>query len=703
VTLDFATGASVTSAGAFLIKTPTVVSSAPANVPSEIPTAITITGTGFAGGTPTVRFVNASNPFLGGGTGAITATGVSANTGARIEVTLSGGLTPISAGNIITFNPPTIHYVNDNAGGAGDGTSWTDAFTDLQGALAAAGENEQIWVATGVYVPGMTEMDTFQLKSGVEIYGGFEGLPGTEDDFSVRDPEAFLTILSGDIEGNDTTGAKAVVTDPANIVGINCDHVMIGSGVDETAVLDGFTITAGQADGVEFDEMLGGGMLIFQGNPTLKQLVFSGNSAAIGGGMTVTNDSDPALTDVVFSGNSATVGSGGGVANAARSNSTFLNCSFLGNFTAVDGGGFFNFNDSHPTLVDCMFSGNSADGHAGGMYNDSGTRAVLTNVTFSGNSAVNQGGGIYNDQDGAPTIQNSIFSGNMAAVTGNQISNQSLLDSVPTISNSLVEDSGGSGAGWDIHLGMDGGGNIDDDPLFVDPDGIDDATGTLDDNLRLSLGSPAINSGSNTADLDGASPGTLTISDILLDLDGNIRIAEGTVDMGPYEFGSMPPSPTPTSTFTITQTPLPTTSPTIMETPTITESPTITDTGAATATDTIPPSDTVTLTPTETEVPTVTPTPTVTETGAATLTPTETETPTVTPTPTVTDAGAVTPTETSPVSQTPTSTEEADLTDCNLNGDQTVDAEDLLILLESDSPDDVLLLFFSRCWYEDLN
>jgi len=131
VTLDFATGASVTSAAALLIKTPTVVSSAPATVPSEIPTTITITGTGFAGGTPTVRFINVGSPFLGGTATTVTATGVvlvnattitcttpragvSANTGARIEVTLSGGLTPISAGNIITFDALTITSLSPN-------------------------------------------------------------------------------------------------------------------------------------------------------------------------------------------------------------------------------------------------------------------------------------------------------------------------------------------------------------------------------------------------------------------------------------------------------------------------------------------------------------------------------------------------------------------------------------------------------------
>jgi hypothetical protein len=122
LTLSFSSGASATAVGALLIKTPTVVSSSLANVPSETPTAITITGSGFAGGTPTVRFVNDTSPFLGGTSSTVTATGVTvvnpttitvttppagvgASTGARIEVALTGGLTPTTPGDVITFDP----------------------------------------------------------------------------------------------------------------------------------------------------------------------------------------------------------------------------------------------------------------------------------------------------------------------------------------------------------------------------------------------------------------------------------------------------------------------------------------------------------------------------------------------------------------------------------------------------------------------
>ncbi len=125
VTLTFPTNAAVTAAAALLIKTPKVTSSAPATVDSENPTLITITGSGFAGATPTVRFASAGTPFSGGTSSTIDATGVTivnpttitcttpragvnVNAPSTIQVLLTGGLNPISAGNIITFNAPTV-------------------------------------------------------------------------------------------------------------------------------------------------------------------------------------------------------------------------------------------------------------------------------------------------------------------------------------------------------------------------------------------------------------------------------------------------------------------------------------------------------------------------------------------------------------------------------------------------------------------
>jgi hypothetical protein len=139
----------------------------------------------------------------------------------------------------------------------------------------------------------------------------------------------------------------------------------------------------------------------------------------------------------------------------------------------------------------------------------------------------------------------SILWGNTSEVTGDQIYN--IFSSYPTISYSLVQDSGGSAGSWDINLGNDGGGNIDADPQFVDANGPDDIVGTLDDNPRLQLTSPAIDAGDNdavpadTLDLDG----DLDSAEMLpYDLDGYPRCVDipdtgvgpgPIVDMGAYE------------------------------------------------------------------------------------------------------------------------------------------------------------------------
>jgi hypothetical protein len=198
----------------------------------------------------------------------------------------------------------------------------------------------------------------------VAIYGGFAGFG--EPDPNARDINAYETILYGNI-------GLRVHTD-------NSYHVVTGSGTDVTAVLDGFTITAGNANGSYPDNV------------------------------------------------------GGRMCNMRGSSPTLTNCTFRGNSVVWDGGGMFNLSSS-PTLTNCTFSGNSAKYSGGGMLNDESSPTV-TNCTFSGNSAEWDGGGMSSRDDSPSTLTNCILWGNTAR-TGAQIYNDGT--SLPAVSYSDVQ------------------------------------------------------------------------------------------------------------------------------------------------------------------------------------------------------------------------------------------------------------------------
>ncbi|MCL4487581.1 MAG: hypothetical protein M1570_05570 [Chloroflexi bacterium] len=342
---------------------------------------------------------------------------------------------------------PVILRVKVGGGAAtcGDLADWSNA-CDLQYALktradTSGGATYELWVAAGTYKPttDTNRSATFQLKNGVALYGGFAG---TETSLSQRDWTTNVTVLSGDI---------GVVGNPSD----NSYHVVTGSGTDITAVLDGFTVTGGNANGA-YPDNVGAGVENMTGRPTLTNLTFSGNSAVAGGGM-YNNGSSPTLTNVTFTSNSAA--SGGGMENDSSSSPALTNVTFTSNFANngggmlndissptltnvtftsnsanTDGGGMYN-SSSSPTLGNVTFSGNSANTDGGGMYN-LGSSPTLANVTFSGNSANTDGGGMYN-RGGSPAIRNTILWANTALAGGPQIYNDAT--STATVNDSVVQ------------------------------------------------------------------------------------------------------------------------------------------------------------------------------------------------------------------------------------------------------------------------
>jgi len=141
-----------------------------------------------------------------------------------------------------------------------------------------------------------------------------------------------------------------------------------------------------------------------------------------------------------------------------------------------------NNGSAGPTLINCTFSGNTAVGNGGGMRNTISSSPALTNCTFQGNTATH--GGAIHTWDSAPVLTNCILWGDTAGGVPNEMYNYDS-DSTPTVSFSDVE-----GGCEDVLYNDCGEGNIDADPLFLDPE-IGD--------YHLRLGSPCIDSGSGAA------------------------------------------------------------------------------------------------------------------------------------------------------------------------------------------------------------
>ena len=328
----------------------------------------------------------------------------------------------VSAIPVDTELQNAILYVKPGANG--DCLSW-DTACELQTAIFNAVSGDQIWVAAGSYKPTMDTNRTaaFQLKSGVAIYGGF---PAAGGDWSQRDWETYPATLSGDI----------------GVSGNNADnsyHVVKSNGVDASAILDGFTISLGYANGTSNDT--GGGMYNRNSSPTLSNVTFSGNTASNHGGGMSNFGGSASLSNVTFIGNTATR-SGGGMYNYNNS-ATLSNVTFIDNLATNDGGGMFN-SQSSSTLSDITFSGNTAGSFGGGMYNLQGN-PTLSNVTFSSNSATNDGGGMYNNSS-SPRLTNVTFSGNSAANDGGGMYNSQgdlSLTNVTFSGNSAANDGGG--------------------------------------------------------------------------------------------------------------------------------------------------------------------------------------------------------------------------------------------------------------------
>ena len=379
-------------------------------------------------------------------------------------------------------NPPSPICFATHDNGATSPFSSTNA-TAVQQAVDAASPGDTVKVAgycAGVQTrAGLTQ--TVYISKRLTLEGGH-----TESDWTLEpDMDTYITTLNAD-----KGGRVVMVTGTANVT------------------LDSFYLVGGLADDGTLDDS--GGGIWSNSEMTLRNSNIYSNTATIFGGGMYNRLISPVLTNVTFSGN-----------------------------LADSGGAMFNwgvYGFSSPALTNVAFSGNSAIRNGGAMYNYGylgNSSPIFTNVTFSGNYAGKDGGAMYNyGEQGNSVVQvyNSILWNNTDSSGSSTIDATIYNNSaVIILTHSLAQGTGGSGSGTWPPSYVDGGGNIDTDPMFIIP--IDPSTApTTAGNLRLQSSSPAIDVGDNTY-----------VAGILTDLDGEARIIDGnldgtpTVDMGAYE------------------------------------------------------------------------------------------------------------------------------------------------------------------------
>lgn len=313
-----------------------------------------------------------------------------------------------------------IIYVDASAAGAINGSSWSDAYVELQSALVEAEYGDEIRVAAGMYKPDYdpdignhtsNREATFQLESGVALYGGFPSGGGVWEE---RDPNENDSILSGDLGGNDIwiTIAEELRNDPSRAE--NCYHVVNSSGTDSTTILDGFVITGGYAQNWP-EHFCGSGIYNDMGNPTILNCIIHRNFSYRGGGI-YCQGGGPLIRDCLLERN-----------------------------LSENGGGIY-YQQSHAVIEGCTIRYNSAHSYGGGIFCGDQSEPTITQCILENNESRNCGGGLYSEESN-PFLYQCIIRGNMSGAGGGI----GLHNSQANISQSIIEDNFSYEQGGGIH------------------------------------------------------------------------------------------------------------------------------------------------------------------------------------------------------------------------------------------------------------
>jgi predicted outer membrane repeat protein len=325
-----------------------------------------------------------------------------------VEVLLSAPVNASMGANPLhtfTILDDDFMYVDHAAGGANNGTSWGDAYTNLATAINRADRLDVIWVAEGTYRPaqaGESTTNRFNIRAAIQLYGGFRSGMG---DLIQRDPYRNVTILSGDLSGDDTAGFGNRADNVANVV-----HVSGAYGGQ--LVIDGFTVRGG------YGVNSGAGLYLDKAGPFL-------------------------VTRCTFTDNDITAsGLGAGMWCDLGATGTVRNCLFFGNYSGYRAAGF------------------GMDG-----YLPPYAQIALVNCTVSANTAQGEGDGVYARADDVPvfSIRNCILWLN-GALKAEPQNLRERGNTTVTVSYSDYDRVLSSGDGI-----TDLGGQLTTDPLFADP------------------------------------------------------------------------------------------------------------------------------------------------------------------------------------------------------------------------------------------